>query len=138
MKVVSWASAPVAASSLLLTIPAFEGRLDPIRVALFRHVLLEFGSVLTYLPITTQLAKSAPKEGSGVYFAIFSSSVEALNLASSVVSSEVTNVLGVTSGNFTNLTPLIVLCTACNTIPLLVTLNMDDGGNGDPAPGGGD
>ncbi|KAF4670088.1 Calcium/calmodulin-dependent 3',5'-cyclic nucleotide phosphodiesterase 1B, variant 2 [Perkinsus olseni] len=138
MKVVSWASVPVAASSLLLTIPAFEGRLNPIRVALFRHVLLEFGSVLTYLPITTQLAKSAPKEGSGVYFAIFSSSVEALNLASSVVSSEVTNVLGVTSGNFTNLTPLIVLCTACNTIPLLVTLNVDDGGNGDPAPGGGD
>lgn len=40
MKVVSWVSVPVAASSLLLTLPAFEGRLDPIRVALARSGLL--------------------------------------------------------------------------------------------------
>ncbi|KAF4669957.1 hypothetical protein FOL47_002291, partial [Perkinsus chesapeaki] len=124
MKTVTWASVPVAASSLLLSLPSFHGYFSPIRVALIRHVLLESGTVLTYLPITTQLAKSAPREGAGVYFALFSSGIEALNLASSVVSSEVTNVLGVTSTNFTNLSSLIVLCTICNIIPLLATLGM--------------
>lgn len=44
-------------------------------------------------------------------------------------------VLGVTSENFANLTPLILVCTAFNSIPFFVTLTMDGSDNSDLTQG---
>ena len=88
------------------------------------EVINDTFNFMLQMPVLIFAARVCPKDVEGSVYAFLTMSMNVAGSAGNTVSSLITHGLGITLTNFDNLGHLILICSACNLVPMLFVHNL--------------
>ena len=88
------------------------------------EVINDTFNFMLQMPVLIFAARVCPKDVEGSVYAFLTMSMNVAGSAGNTVSSMITHSLGITLTNFDNLGNLILVCSACNLIPMILVHNL--------------